>query len=793
MRKGYRNPFLRSALAASAAVLSSAALHAEDLAFSGTGTVRLLAQDWAAYMPSTSTFNGEINDGGRLFWRGSAGDGQYIHFDLTRLSGLTVSSDASVTLQGARTQWGDSVTDSFIATANGSWTAAGGAAIPGATAIGDATNATGSYAENAPVSWGIGSSTFQGYVDNASSFNGLAIIGGAGSTMHFWAPLNPYLEVTTNADMTNVVTVTGGASWNAGNYSFTNGVLSINDGVAGGTSGAGAVTINSLGTVFVNGNSGDNRYWAIDSTTINSGGVLVMQGHSHIHNLTLNGGELAGIRPNGSWGSWSFDDATVVTGNATSTISAQEVNFDNGNFTVDSGSTLNITGSIRSGQIIKAGEGSMVLSGSNASSGGITIDGGTLVAAKSAQDNGIHTLGSGNLTINNGGTLRSAVNWATSSEWNGTSVGTITINQGGSWEIEALGQTVRNGLFLNGGSVSGTLSNADWGALHLKSDVTAGGNAVSSIAVDTALSGSKTITVESGSQLNYSGVIHNQIGTNSGITKAGGGTLVLSAANSYTGGTSVNGGSLQISGSGTIGIGALSVGNGASLDLGGSTQVLGGQLNSGGAGNGAVGTIANGTLDLNGQSAFLQSGTFTMNLTGGGNSRLWIGGDGAATVELGGNNTSTFSDSNSTIIGHETTGAAGTVKLLSATALGPNGQNTQVHSGTLDLNGQTNVTVSTILLNNGNLANSNTGAAASYSGVVTFNGTTPQIGGDGDIMLSGELTSGGFTKTGSGTLTLAGTSSYTGATTVSLGSLVVNGNISTSVLTTVEDGASLSG
>ena len=138
MRKGYRNPFLRSALAASAAVLSSAALHAEDLAFSGTGTVRLLAQDWAAYMPSTSTFNGEINDGGRLFWRGSAGDGQYIHFDLTRLSGLTVSSDASVTLQGARTQWGDSVTDSFIATANGSWTAAGGAAIPGATAIGDA-------------------------------------------------------------------------------------------------------------------------------------------------------------------------------------------------------------------------------------------------------------------------------------------------------------------------------------------------------------------------------------------------------------------------------------------------------------------------------------------------------------------------------------------------------------------------------------------------------------------------------------------------------------------------------
>ena len=65
-----------------------------------------------------------------------------------------------------------------------------------------------------------------------------------------------------------------------------------------------------------------------------------------------------------------------------------------------------------------------------------------------------------------------------------------------------------------------------------------------------------------------------------------------------------------------------------------------------------------------------------MNLTGGGNSRLWIGGDANATVELGGNNNRPIKPItiNSTIIGHSTTGNAGTVKLLSATALGPNGQ-----------------------------------------------------------------------------------------------------------------------
>ena len=554
-RNPFRSPFLRSALVTTVGVLGSSALHAEDLTFSGTGTVRMLATDWAAYMPGPGTFNGGANDGGRLYWRGSAGDGQYIHFNLTRLSGLTIGSDALVTLHNANPTWGGSVTDSFIATANGAWTAADGAAIPGATAIAGATNPTGDYGSGASVSWGIGSSTFQGYVDNAASFNGLAIIGGANSRLHFDAPINPYLEVTTNAAMSGVVTVAGGGAWNAGNYSFTNGVLTINSSVAGGNSGAGAVTINRLGTVYVNGNGGDNHYWAIDSTTVNAGGVLMMQGHSHLHNLTLSGGELGGTRPNGSWGGWSFDDATTVTGNATSTISAQQINLDNGSFTVDSGSTLNMTGTIRGGSITKAGGGTMNLAGANGSSGGITINGGTLIASKSAQDDGVHALGFGPLTINNGGTLRSTRNWSTSSEWNGNTVGAITVNQGGTWSVEAVGQTIRNGLYLNGGVITGSASHGDWGGLHLKSDITAGGNAVSSIGVDTAVAWTRTITVDGGSRLEYSGVLHNQYSTTAGINKAGAGTLVLSGANSYTGQTDITAGTLVAAHSAALGPG----------------------------------------------------------------------------------------------------------------------------------------------------------------------------------------------------------------------------------------------
>ena len=55
--------------------------------------------------------------------------------------------------------------------------------------------------------------------------------------------------------------------------------------------------------------------------------------------------------------------------------------------------------------------------------------------------------------------------------------------------------------------------------------------------------------------------------------KAGDGTLTLAAANTYTGGTTVNEGTLQLSGSGTLGgvSGATTVA-GATLDLGGTTQ-----------------------------------------------------------------------------------------------------------------------------------------------------------------------------------------------------------------------------
>lgn len=78
---------------------------------------------------------------------------------------------------------------------------------------------------------------------------------------------------------------------------------------------------------------------------------------------------------------------------------------------------------------------------------------------------------------------------------------------------------------------------------------------VSSIAADTSLSGCQTFSVGEGSQLNYTGVLHNQITTNGGINKNGLGTLVLSGANSFTGQINITAGTLLAKSSTALGVG----------------------------------------------------------------------------------------------------------------------------------------------------------------------------------------------------------------------------------------------
>lgn len=143
-----------------------------------------------------------------------------------------------------------------------------------------------------------------------------------------------------------------------------NGTLTLTSPISPGPVVVQAGTLEILETL--GGGGGDYNWYGPTSTTVQSGAILTINSHSALVNLTLAGGELAssGTDPYYGYGSWSLQgDACTATGGIVSTISAQQVDFNtlvNG-FVVETGSTLEITGSLKNGTLTKNGPGLMIL------------------------------------------------------------------------------------------------------------------------------------------------------------------------------------------------------------------------------------------------------------------------------------------------------------------------------------------------------------------------------------------------------------------------------------------------
>jgi autotransporter-associated beta strand protein len=213
---------------------------------------------------------------------------------------------------------------------------------------------------------------------------------------------------------------------------------------------------------------------------------------------------------------------------------------------------------------------------------------------------------------------------------------------------------------------------------------------------------------------------------------AGTGTLTIESANTYTGGTIISIGTVQLGAGGTIG------------------------------------SITGNVID-NGTLAFDRSDTVTFSgVISGAGSVTQIGG---GTTILTGNNT--YSGS--------TTINSGTLQAGSATGFSPN--SAFIVNATLDLHGFSNTIGS--LSGSGTVLN-NGGATATLT--VGSDNTDTTFGGvlaNGAGVLQ-------LTKSGSGVLTLTGANTYTATTTVNAGSLIVNGSIA-SAQTVVNSGGFLGG
>lgn len=272
---------------------------------------------------------------------------------------------------------------------------------------------------------------------------------------------------------------------------------------------------------------------------------------------------------------------------------------------------------------------------------------------------------------------------ASTPTWNTTS-GTWTVGTGTNWT----GGT--GTVFNNGDNV--TFNNTSGGTVT----VDAGGVAPGSTTVNAA---SGTYTFTGGS-----------IGGTGALTKSGGGTLVLASSNSYSGGTSINGGILNTGSDAALGnaSGGISFGGGTLQTSAGITSAR------------AVSMSGAGTVDTNGFDS-----TLSGNITGTG--ALTKAGAGALT--LSGTNT----------YGGGTTLAAGTLNNNGSLTLGggsvavaATGSATLTNNGTINQTGtgrdiRDNTGGLTLTVNNGSSTNSTALMQTADADVIQMNKATSNV------------------------------------------------------------------
>ena len=228
--------------------------------------------------------------------------------------------------------------------------------------------------------------------------------------------------------------------------------------------------------------------------------------------------------------------------------------------------------------------------------------------------------GTGNLTIGEGGEANFAagLHVATNNAgWGGAHVtldgGRLNIGSGAaSAGISTDGKS--NVLVgLNSGTV-GSLSDSWSSGLNF----TIGGEDGDVVTFDTTLmefnASGKATETEEGSEVTLTGALSGS----GSLVKTGAGTLTLSGALSYTGGTTVEAGTLQLLLGGDYALGDISVASGATLQL----SSAGDAVNFGGTADAPV------TLTL-GEGSVLSGGEGTVNLTAG-TTLAFTGADGAA-------------------------------------------------------------------------------------------------------------------------------------------------------------------
>jgi autotransporter-associated beta strand protein len=651
------------------------------------------------------------------------------NYTLTQQGGISLNSGsiARITLQDAASDM--IISGGISLNGNASFTVNGGDADSLVTITGTGFTGTGNLAINDEAGvWNINSSRL--HINAASTF--------VGDTS-----LNEGILILGNKDAlsSGSLTITGASTLQTStNLTGANAVANV---------------VNLGNTLTVSGTS-SLELTGIVTNTVDANRTLTNNLTSPAL-LTLSGSAL-NLAPVSGTSPRTF----TLSGTGSTTISAPIVdgNSNANALTVTSSGTTTLSGpnTYTGTTTMNQATGILLLQGSNSSSAATTLTAGT-IQLDSASNGG---LASGDLTLT-AGTL-TAVSTARSLSNNTLLNGTVALT--------GIQDLTFNGSFTNNG-----------GNRTLTNNITS--PAVATLAGNVLLTESgtaaRTLTISGSGNTLISGVIANGVsGTAIGtLAKSGIGTLTLSSTgNSYTGGTTINLGTVRTTASdvipntGTVTVNATTAGT-ALLDLNGNSDTIG-ALTLGGTG-GLVDSVNQVTT---GAGTLTLGGNVTVTTTGNWTTPALISG----TLALGGTSR-TFTVNNSTgtdvdldlqatvtgTAGNSVTKAGAGVLLMTSTG-GTWGGGTVVSAGELRL-GASNVipNTGTVTLN---------GGATSILNLNDFSDTIAalSLGGTG-----GTVNSIYQVNTGAGTLTLGGTVTVTSTgnwttSPVITGNLALGGN-----------------
>ena len=553
----------------------------------------------------------------------------------------------------------------------------------------------------------------------ASTSNSSATISGTGSVV-----MNGSQNWANNSNSQSL-TVSSGISALSGATALTLNGTGSGGVTLGGTIADGGGTVrlvfNQSGVTQLNGN---NTFTG--GVTINGGTVRV--GNSGAFNSTSPNAVAFG---SGSTGTLSLNNISVAVGDLTTNATVGSPIIQNGSgtagvatLTVDTTTADTFAGVLQDGGtgqfgLTMSGTGDLTLSGTNTFTGPLSVQAGTL------------TVG----TVNNAGASG------------------------------PLGQSASAVSLGNTGGVTGTLEYT-------------GATSSSTQPFSLASGGFGAFQIDSAStNLTLSGLISGS----GGLTKTGLGTLTLADANSYSGATTITGGTLGVSADNNLG-----------ADPGSATP---GNL------------IINGTSA--GPAALQSNGSFTLNANRGVALGATSGSAGIGMIDVA-------TGDALTVAGIIANNGSGTGNLVVNGVSGNTG--TLILMGTNTYTGTTTIDAGTLSIN----SNASLGATATGATLYINNGATLQStgtfslgtanraivlgsgGGRIDVATTNNLTvpgvisgTGGLTMVDAGTVTLTGINTYTGATTINAGTLQLNtgnggpGELSGTPTITVNNGATL--